>query len=603
LSFFHGRTLPILQGEGTSYRPYLITNPEELGIIVYRPHECYQLVNDINCSGITWSGAIIPNFYGTLQGNGFTIKNLIIRGHRRLGFIGTLRRNARVMNLGIVDANLSADGYEAGFLAGRNSGFINQCYCSGFIKGSDSVGGLVGINGVTGSGRGTLINCYSTSTVSGDQKVGGLVGWNYNGDVLNSYSIGEVNYVENPQGSTWESNTRIGGLVGYNMAKVNNCFWDIETSKQSSGLSGLGLTTSQMKDINLYLNAGWDFLGESENGLHEVWRMTEGSNYPVLSLNHGYTRSDLIGTGSKTNPYQISTPTDLGSVIYYESGASYKLINDINLSRIQWSYSIIPELSGQFDGNGHIIQGLSVSGLSYVGLIGTVSINGQVKNLKILDAYINGIQANIGILAGSNYGQINQCSVSGTVNGHDYVGGLVGYHYSGIISNSYSIGSVSGHYYVGGLVGYNFDTVLQSYSTASINGRYYYIGGLVGYNNNNLTNSYSTGLVSGTNYVGGLVGLNYLGTISNSYSTGSVNGIEEYIGGFAGRNSYGDITNSFWDTEISEQSKNADGSGITTLEMQTSQTFLDADWDFNDIWMICEGKDYPHLQWEQVQCE
>jgi hypothetical protein len=152
-------------------------------------------------------------------------------------------------------------------------------------------------------------------------------------------------------------------------------------------------------------------------------------------------------------------------------------------------------------------------------------------------------------------------------------------------------------------VGYNFDTVLQSYSTASINGRYYYIGGLVGYNNNNLTNSYSTGLVSGTNYVGGLVGLNYLGTISNSYSTGSVNGIEEYIGGFAGRNSYGDITNSFWDTEISEQSKNADGSGITTLEMQTSQTFLDADWDFNDIWMICEGKDYPHLQWEQVQCE
>jgi len=37
--------------------------------------------------------------------------------------------------------------------------------------------------------------------------------------------------------------------------------------------------------------------------------------------------------------------------------------------------------------------------------------------------------------------------------------------------------------------------------------------------------------------------------------------------------------------------------------MQTAATFLDAGWDFNDVWTICEGKDYPRLQWESVKCE
>ncbi len=52
--------------------------------------------------------------------------------------------------------------------------------------------------------------------------------------------------------------------------------------------------------------------------------------------------------------------------------------------------------------------------------------------------------------------------------------------------------------------------------------------------------------------------------------------------------------------------KYSGGTGKTTAEMQTAQTFLDAGWDFlgetgngmEDIWWIDEGKDYPHLWWE-----
>jgi hypothetical protein len=66
------------------------------------------------------------------------------------------------------------------------------------------------------------------------------------------------------------------------------------------------------------------------------------------------------------------------------------------------------------------------------------------------------------------------------------------------------------------------------------------------------------------------------------------------------------ITSSFWDIQTSGQTTSAGGSGKTTAEMQTANTFLEAGWDFvaetangtDDIWWILEGQDYPRLWWE-----
>jgi len=43
------------------------------------------------------------------------------------------------------------------------------------------------------------------------------------------------------------------------------------------------------------------------------------------------------------------------------------------------------------------------------------------------------------------------------------------------------------------------------------------------------------------------------------------------------------------------------GSPLTDEQIKQQTSFID--WDFENIWMICEGKDYPRLQWENVQCE
>ena len=106
------------------------------------------------------------------------------------------------------------------------------------------------------------------------------------------------------------------------------------------------------------------------------------------------------------------------------------------------------------------------------------------------------------------------------------------------------------------------------------------------------------------------MGWNYQSNITNSYSTGTVSG-DQNIGGLVGKRDQdgGIVADCFWDVETSGQSSSAGGTGLTTAEMQTAGTFLDASWDFvdetangtDDIWWILEGRDYPRLAWELTE--
>ena len=94
------------------------------------------------------------------------------------------------------------------------------------------------------------------------------------------------------------------------------------------------------------------------------------------------------------------------------------------------------------------------------------------------------------------------------------------------------------------------------------------------------------------------------------YSTGMVISEGQNAGGLVGERdpSYGIVTGCFWDTQTSGQISSASGTGLTTAEMQTAGTFLDAGWDFvdetvngtDDIWWIIEGQGYPRLWWEMA---
>ncbi len=77
--------------------------------------------------------------------------------------------------------------------------------------------------------------------------------------------------------------TQKGGLLGADWGgAVNNCFWDTETCGLIESYGGEGKTTAEMQMADTFLNAGWDFTGETENGTEDIWWILNGQDYPRL---------------------------------------------------------------------------------------------------------------------------------------------------------------------------------------------------------------------------------------------------------------------------------------------------------------------------------
>jgi len=245
----------------------------------------------------------------------------------------------------------------------------------------------------------------------------------------------------------------------------------------------------------------------------------------------------------------------------------------------------------------------------YVGLFGVVGTDpsipggpiGEIRNLQMMGLEVVG-KRYVGGMVGYNDGQIVGCGVQGDVYGSsDYIGGLIGYNNKGDVTSCLADCDVSGDDYIGGLVGRNRDgTILTSAAWGDVRGNED-AGGLVGENTGSIIQCYATGDVSYGEGVGGLVSFNG-GTIAGCYAAGHVTGDEEEIGGLVGDFRPDNVIHSFWDVETSGCTVSAGGTGLTTEAMQSAQTYLDAGWDFADTWMICEGTDYPRLQWEQRVC-
>jgi len=527
---------------------------------------------------------------------------------------------------------------DIGGLVGFNNGAggITNCYSTGTVSGRAYVGGLVGENG------GAVTDCYSTGTVSGQSYVGGLIGgahgyWEMPSVIRCCYSTGAVSGKEYVGGLVginrnwaegWYASHRIsncysaspvtgtdsvGGLVGLGSPDdVTACFWDVQTSGQATSAGGTGKTTTEMYDPNTFRAEGWDFVGQVD-GPHDVWAEAEGGGYPILywQLPSGLGLPRFSGgTGEPNDPYIISTPQELNSVGHNPRliTCHFKLVHDLDM--IGCAFYPIGDhdypYAGVFDGNGHTVSHLTITGESHVGLFGLLESGAEVKDLGVVDVNITASEGYVGGLVGLNWGGVTDCYSTGSVSGTSYVGGLVGRN-SGDVTYSYSNGSVSGDSDVGGLVGYNQGSITTSYSTGSVSGTGNYVGGLVGFSGEegNLIQCYSTGAVTGIHQVGGLVGSNSYGNVINCYSTGAVSGGDQ-IGGLVGDSFRGPVTHSFWDTQTSGQTRSNGGTGKTTAEMQVAKTFLDAGWDFvgetangtEDIWWILEGKDYPRLWWQ-----
>jgi hypothetical protein len=260
--------------------------------------------------GENWGSVINCYSTGTVTGNRY-VGGLVGSSSFDTGTIERCHSTAMVIGGhsvgGLAGGNFCVviDSYSTGLVSGRGSvgglvgsngerGHVSRCYSTGTVSGKgDDVGGLVGYNY-----RGNVVRCYSTGTVCGDDVVGGLVGNNWSGTVYDCYSIGSAN-----------GRNSIGGLVGNNRSDVANCYsaskvngtnavgglvgsgnpdtvrnslWDVQESGLITSVGGTGETTAAMQTAKTFLDVGWDFVGESENGTEDIWLILEGQDYPML---------------------------------------------------------------------------------------------------------------------------------------------------------------------------------------------------------------------------------------------------------------------------------------------------------------------------------
>ncbi len=330
------------------------------------------------------------------------------------------------------------------------------------------------------------------------------------------------------------------------------------------------------------------------------------------------------GSGTARDPYQIATAADL--IHLGETPTDYDrhfvLAADIDLDPQRGGGKVFDQaviapghfynrkynpfqgtpFTGVFDGHGHTIAHLTITGKDCLGLFGQLGSQAQVKNLGMVDVGIMGSGYYAGSLVAHNGdGTVTQCYSTGVVQGQQYVGALAGENH-GAVMQCHSDSAVQGTFAVGGLVGSNYGgTVAQCYSTGTVAGDTS-VGGLVAANwtAGTISRCYSTGAVRGTLWVGGLVGENE-GTVTHCYSSGAVAG-KEGFGGLVGHTS-GAVIGCFWDVQTSGQTASAAGTGKSTAQMQTLGTFLETGWGFfaeadhdpSRIWQMPPGGGYPVL--------
>ena len=218
------------------------------------------------------------------------------------------------------------------------------------------------------------------------------------------------------------------------------------------------------------------------------------------------------------------------------------------------------QYTGTFDGGDHTITGLTVTTSDqYAGLFGYIGSGGKVKDVTLKDVKIesNNGMGYVGGVAGWSYGNIENCSVSGSVSGsgnNGTAGGVVGFQVGGSLTGCSSSATVKGVTYAGGIAGSTNSgaTLTACYATGDVTlvsndiGTCY-AGGVVGNNGSSSTLKacYAWGSVtgsgSGTVYVGGVTGSNDLGTLTACYhAKGTVKGsdgaTDGATGGVAGRN-------------------------------------------------------------------
>ena len=326
----------------------------------------------------------------------------------------------------------------------------------------------------------------------------------------------------------------------------------------TEGLASVQLTGLSTEGDNPDIIVPYDKGSNTYIAIVAPQSVAAGTTFITCTFTNGKTfvykmknATDWQAGGEYTYTVSLAAAKDLGYTI--ESNGSYTVYNadgllniaelvnggktdinitldkNIDLTGKDWTpigTSFDNSYTGTFDGGGHTITGLTITTKDqFVGLFGYLNRAGTVKNVVMEGIQItsNHMFGNTGGVAGFSWGTIENCSVSGSVSGTVYVGGVVGAQIGGSITGCSSSATVKGTVDVGGVAGQTNSsaTLTACYATGNVTieinpAKNLSGGGLVGFNGGSSVlacyatgNVTSTGSSTGNVHIGGFLGDNY----------------------------------------------------------------------------------------------
>ena len=453
----------------------------------------------IGLFGEIYHGSVVKNFKivnsyfeGTMDGS---VRGTVgsVCGRLR-GTIDSVYSDAIIVNSARMTGGI------AGMINGTGQNTISNCWFDGKITGVSRMGGILGgVYGNKANIEGTIEHCLNTGDIAvqiGKGDVGGMCGiaetWCtlYIKDCLNAGTFSTV-------GEGAKANTHIGTIFGSvtqtdsvgSKVIISNSFgtkefydklvgWKFgdEGIEQSSvafvsadevkGYGGYQWTTLDFKDSWAVRTDDVPVpvvFATSRPSVSGIARMVDYSwydaNSDVMTIKTYQQLYAMARLWDVTNLFKDKT-IKLGADIVVNEGNAADWAE--KAPALVWEPM---KFNGTFDGQGHTISGIYVKGGAednYVGLFHRVYQNGTVKNLKLVNSYIEGTMATnqrgaVGSIAGRNNGIIDTVySNAIVVNSARMTGGIVGMitgEGENVISNSWFDGKVTGVSRTGGILG------------------------------------------------------------------------------------------------------------------------------------------------------
>jgi len=340
-SEFHG-------GEGTSDNPYQVSTAEQLNLVRNYLDAHFIQVADIDmASYLAEAGAGYNEGEGWLPIGTFSFDNTALVN----GFKGTYDgQDYKIINLyinrpdldnvglfGYVGENavIKAVHLEAANVTGHNSvGSLVGRNNSGSVERCSVTGSILAkgfrVGGLLGTNQGRLNNCYSRANVKGLDNIIGGLVGAHEGKDARMHNSYSTGFIDQP------GKDHPGGLIGYMQGnesiRISNSFYDKNTSGRADTGKGVGKTTAEMKQQATYI--GWNF--------DTIWDIDENVNdgYPYLRI----ANPDRIGVENGSD-----TEDELSTNAYLRELTVFKVIEPVEGAEVDDSIGLQISMQPEFN--------------------------------------------------------------------------------------------------------------------------------------------------------------------------------------------------------------------------------------------------------------